>query len=500
MSKEQSEQTVSIVLNGEKIEVKKNSRLIDIASQHGCQVPRFCYHEKLSVVASCRMCLVDIEGVNKPVPSCATAVSEGMVVQTRSKKAVDAQESVMQFLLMKHPLHCPVCDQGGECELQDVSMGYGKAITNYSGEKRAEVDEDLGALVATDMSLCIHCTRCVRFGEEVAGVKNLGLMGRSDQVKISTYLERGLQSEWSGNMVDICPVGALTSKPAKFSGRSWSYVQHEGIAAHDCLGAHISYHTMAKGYGSKHVLKRVVPRPCAEINSVWLSDRDRFSYEGLAHNRIETPMLRVGDTFRPLSWDDAGQYVMQMLADSSSGRIGGIVSPQTITEDAVAFKTVLDQLSADIDVGTHQNLGDELLPLRSSQLSLHRISKAKTIILIGCAVRWDQPYISLSIKEAVANGAKVLSLGSIRHQSVYPVHHEMVTPQMLVRRIGILFTQWDQCGSISHEWKQALQDPVVVLVGEEALIHPQAQDLRHLIHYYASVWSYDYALLPQGSW
>ena len=321
---------VNITINDVPIKAKKGARLIDVAQEHGHDIPRFCYHPKLSVVASCRMCLVDVEGVGKPQPSCSTAVAEGMVVHTKSSKTLDAQKSIMRFLLMKHPLHCPICDQGGECELQDVAMGYGDGITDYMGDKRSVIDEDLGPLVATDMSLCIHCTRCVRFGEEVAGIKELGLVGRSDQAAISTYLEKGVQSEWSGNMVDLCPVGALTSKPAKFSGRSWDYVAHAGISAHDCVGAHLYHHTVYKGYGDVHEIKRTVPRTCEALNENWITDRDRYSYQGLYSNkRVTRPLVKVGDMWLEMSYEQALERIaIQMNAadkDRSFVAVGSLL-------------------------------------------------------------------------------------------------------------------------------------------------------------------------------
>ncbi len=247
--------------------------LIDAADNAGIPIPRFCYHKKLSIAANCRMCLVDIERAPKPMPACATPVSEGMIVRTRSEKARNAQKSVMEFLLINHPLDCPICDQGGECELQDLSITYGKDTSLFTEEKLSVVDKDLGALIATHMTRCIACTRCVRFGDEIAGLREMGATGRGDNVEVGTYVTKELVSEISGNIIDICPVGALTAKPSQYQARPWEYVSHDSLSIHDGLGTNTTIHTL------RGEINRVVPRQNEEVNEVWISDRDRFSYE-----------------------------------------------------------------------------------------------------------------------------------------------------------------------------------------------------------------------------
>ncbi|MGH8473297.1 MAG: 2Fe-2S iron-sulfur cluster-binding protein, partial [Gammaproteobacteria bacterium] len=266
---------VTIEVDGKSLQARKGAMLMEVTDAADIYVPRFCYHKKLTIAANCRMCLVEVEKAPKPLPACATPIMDGMKVWTRSPRAQEAQKSTMEFLLINHPLDCPICDQGGECELQDLAMGYGAGISRYSERKRVVQDKNLGALIQTDMTRCIHCTRCVRFGDEVAGVRELGATGRSEEMQIGTYIEQAMVSELSGNVIDLCPVGALTSKPFRYTARAWELRQHEGIAPHDSIGSNLYLHV------SDNRVRRVVPRENEAINEVWLSDRDRYSYLGL---------------------------------------------------------------------------------------------------------------------------------------------------------------------------------------------------------------------------
>ena len=266
---------VNIEINGKKIQARDGAMVIEAADEAGVAIPRFCYHKKLSIAANCRMCLVEVEKAAKPLPACATPVTEGMRVFTKSAKAIAAQKGVMEFLLINHPLDCPICDQGGECELQEMAMGYGKDVSRYSENKRVVKDKDIGPLIATDMTRCIHCTRCVRFGQEIAGIMELGATGRGEHMRIGTYIEKAVSSELSGNVIDLCPVGALTSKPFRYSARSWELTQRESVAPHDCAGSNIIVEVR------RDRVMRVLPKDNENINETWISDRDRFSYEGL---------------------------------------------------------------------------------------------------------------------------------------------------------------------------------------------------------------------------
>ena len=281
-----TEELVTITVDGQELKAPKGAMLIHVTDKENIRVPRFCYHEKLSVAANCRMCLVEVEKAPKPLPACATPVMEGMVVHTRSAAAKAAQKSVMEFLLINHPLDCPICDQGGECELQDVAMAYGQDVSQYSESKRVVFDKSIGPLIATELTRCIHCTRCVRFGEEIAGVREMGMTSRGDRACIATFMNEAVTSELSGNVIDLCPVGALTAKPSRFAARAWEMIQQASIAPHDCVGSNVFVHS------SRNDVVRVVPRDNEAINEAWISDRDRFSYEGInSEQRLTTPMV-----------------------------------------------------------------------------------------------------------------------------------------------------------------------------------------------------------------
>ena len=306
-----SEDTLQIEVNGQTLTARKGQNLIEVTDAAGITVPRFCYHEKLPIAANCRMCLVDVEKMPKPVPACATPVMDGMVVRTASERALDAQKAVMEFLLINHPLDCPVCDEGGECDLQDTALGYGQVASRYKEAKRTVAGKNLGTLIATEMTRCIHCTRCVRFGEEVGGIQELGGTGRGEQLRIGTYVEKAIESEVSGNMIDLCPVGALTSKPFRFTARSWELQRQPSISFHDSLGSNLEVHCV------QGEVKRVVPRTNEAVNEIWLSDRDRFSYPGLnADDRMLTPEIKEQGQWREASWEEALELAASKIKDA----------------------------------------------------------------------------------------------------------------------------------------------------------------------------------------
>ena len=282
---------VSITIDGKEIACQAGETIIEVADREGIYIPRFCYHKKLSVVANCRMCLVEVNASAKTLPACATPVADGMDVATKSPRSLFSQRSVMEFLLANHPLDCPICDQGGECELQDYSMAYGSGTSSFNENKHTCAEEDLGALITPFMRRCIVCTRCVRFGEEVAGMPELGGMGRGGKTQIGTYLQTGIKSELSGNMIDICPVGALTSRPFKYTGRSWSFKEHAGVAAHDAYGSPLFYNVLKTKSGQVPEVMRILPK--TKNDEQWISDRDRFAYEGLMQERLLTPHIRL---------------------------------------------------------------------------------------------------------------------------------------------------------------------------------------------------------------
>src|SRR4249920_325727 len=288
---------VEIEIDGLKLEVPDGSTVMDAANRAGVYVPHFCYHRKLSIAANCRMCLVQVEKAPKPLPACATPVTKGMKVQTHSAQAVDAQKGVMEFLLINHPLDCPICDQGGECQLQDLAVGYGSSGSRYQEPKRVVTNKNLGPLISTDMTRCIHCTRCVRFGQEIAGVMELGMIGRSEHAEIIAFVGKTVDSELSGNMIDLCPVGALTSKPFRYAARTWELARRKSVSPHDALGSNLV--VQVKG----NRVMRVLPLENEAVNECWLSDKDRFSYEALnSAGRLTAPMVKQGGDWKVVDW------------------------------------------------------------------------------------------------------------------------------------------------------------------------------------------------------
>ena len=299
-----SDDKIKIEIDGRNVSADKGQMLIEVTDKNDIYIPRFCYHKKLTVAANCRMCLVEVEKAPKPLPACSTPVIDGMKVRTRSKLAIEAQKSVMEFLLINHPLDCPICDQGGECELQDLAMGYGSDVSRYQEKKRVVMDKNIGPLIQTELTRCIHCTRCVRFGEEIAGIRELGATGRGETMEIGTYIEKSVVSELSGNVIDLCPVGALTSKPFRYSARTWELVQRQMVAPHDSVGSNIHLHV--KG----DEVKRVVPAENEAINETWISDRDRFSYEAInSDDRLRFPMIKELGVWKQLDWQEALNFI-----------------------------------------------------------------------------------------------------------------------------------------------------------------------------------------------
>ncbi len=296
---------IEIELDGQKVAIEQGSTVMHAAEKVGTYIPHFCYHKKLSIAASCRMCLVDIEKMPKPMPACATSVTQGMVVRTKSDKAIKAQQSVMEFLLINHPLDCPICDQGGECQLQDLAVGYGGTSSRYEEEKRVVQHKDVGPLISMqEMARCIHCTRCVRFGQEIAGVMELGMSHRGEHAEIETFVGQTIDSELSGNMIDICPVGALTSKPFRYSARTWELSRRKSVSPHDSTGANLIVQVKA------NKVMRVVPLENEAVNECWIADRDRFSYEALnGPDRLTTPMIKHGGEWKVVDWKTALEYV-----------------------------------------------------------------------------------------------------------------------------------------------------------------------------------------------
>jgi NADH-quinone oxidoreductase subunit G len=407
---------ITIEVDGKPVQARKGQMLIEVTDNNDIYVPRFCYHKKLSVAANCRMCLVDVEKAPKPLPACATPVMDGMKVRTRSVRALDAQKAVMEFLLINHPLDCPICDQGGECELQDLAMGYGRDVSRYQENKRVVQDKNIGPLVQTDMTRCIHCTRCVRFGQEIAGIRELGATGRGEHMVIGTYIEKSMVSEMSGNIIDICPVGALTSKPFRFSARAWEMQQCDSIAPHDSVGSNIQIHV------KKDKVKRVVPAENESINEVWLSDRDRFSYEGLYHSdRLTVPMIREGNTWSEVDWETALQFAVDginnVIKHSGPDTIAALASPSSTLEELYLLQKIMRELgSQNIDHRIRQDDftdqdADPLFPWLGSGIT--DLEKLDCVLLIGSNVRKEQPIINHRLRKASMRGCSMMIVNPV---------------------------------------------------------------------------------------
>ena len=400
-----SDDLISIEVDGKKLQGHQGDMLIEVTDAAGIHIPRFCYHRKLSVAANCRMCLVEVERAPKTLPACATPISEGMRVFTKSPKAIIAQRATMEFLLINHPLDCPVCDQGGECELQDVAMGYGDGVGQYSETKRVVKDKDIGPLVATDMTRCIHCTRCVRFGDEIAGVRELGTTGRSEHMEIGTYVAKAVSSEISGNIIDLCPVGALTAKPSRYMFRPWELAQQAAIAPHDGLGSNIYMHIR------DGAVMRVVPRENEAVNEVWLSDRDRFSYLGIQHpERLSSPMIRVEAGWREASWEEALEVAVKGLKAAGADLHTLIAPHATLEELYLAQKLSRGLGSNHIDHRLRQrDFRDQaalpVMPWLGHDVA--ELEQRQAVLVIGSHIRHEQPLLAQRLRKAALAGAKI---------------------------------------------------------------------------------------------
>jgi len=411
-----SEDAVNITVDGVPMKARKGEMIIRVTDANDVYVPRFCYHEKLPVAANCRMCLVEVEKAPKPLPACATPVMEGMVIRTKSAKAIAAQRSVMEFLLINHPLDCPICDQGGECELQDLAIGYGRDISRYHERKRVVKDKNLGPLVSTDMTRCIHCTRCVRFGQDVAGIPELGTTGRGEHNEIGTYIEASVNHELSGNIIDLCPVGALNSKPFRYRARSWEMTQQPLVSPHDGLGTNLY------GHVRRGRLMRVVPRRNDAINETWISDRDRFSYEGVySADRLQAPMLRDGDSWKSVDWQTALEAVAQGLQQAPKGGTGFLASASSTIEEL----TLLSRLARGIGSGNiDHRLRQTDFPAAvtpSLGMAVADVDALQALLVIGANLRHEIPLLASRVRKAAVSGAKVSFLNPEPFEYLFPV-------------------------------------------------------------------------------
>ena len=405
---------IEIQLDGQKVDVLEGSTIMHAAEKAGTYIPHFCYHKKLSIAANCRMCLVDVEKAPKPMPACATPVTQGMIVHTKNDKAIKAQKGVMEFLLINHPLDCPICDQGGECQLQDLAVGYGGSGSRYEEEKRVVAYKDVGPLVSMqEMSRCIHCTRCVRFGQEVAGVMELGKSHRGEHAEIETFVGMSVDSELSGNMIDICPVGALTSKPFRYSARTWELSRRKSISPHDSTGANLIVQVKA------NKVMRVVPLENEDVNECWIADRDRFSYEALdSAERLTSPMLKQGGEWKTVDWQTALEYVAnglkQIKTDHGADSIGTLASPHSTLEELYLAASLMRGIGCDnIDYRLRNADFASSVGVRWLGTSIASLSTLQRVLIVGSNLRKDHPLFAQRIRQAARKGCAVSAINSV---------------------------------------------------------------------------------------
>ncbi|MEQ1659505.1 MAG: NADH-quinone oxidoreductase subunit NuoG, partial [Hylemonella sp.] len=451
---------VEIELDGKKVEIQEGSMVMHAAEKSGVYIPHFCYHKKLSIAANCRMCLVDVEKAPKPMPACATPVTQGMIVRTKTDKALKAQKSVMEFLLINHPLDCPICDQGGECQLQDLAVGYGASASRYEEEKRVVLHKDVGPLISMEeMSRCIHCTRCVRFGQEVAGVMELGMSHRGEHSEIETFVGHSVDSELSGNMIDICPVGALTSKPFRYQARTWELGRRKSVSPHDSTGANLIVQVK-----NNRVL-RVVPLENEDVNECWIADRDRYSYEALdGADRLSSPMIKQGGQWKEVDWQTALEYVANGLktikGDHGANSIGALVSPHSTLEELYLAAGLLRGLGSDnIDYRLRNAEFGKAEGVRWLGLPIAALTQLQRVLVVGSNLRKDHPLFAQRIRQAVRHGAQVSAITSKNlYQSAdawaMKVANAQVTP--------------------AAQWAQALANVAAAIAAEKGVSAPAA--------------------------
>ncbi|MEM8982803.1 MAG: NADH-quinone oxidoreductase subunit NuoG [Pseudomonadota bacterium] len=407
-----ADDVIKLEVDGEEVTARRGQMLIEVTDAASKYVPRFCYHEKLSVAANCRMCLVEVEKAPKPLPACATPAADGMKVFTRSERAVSAQRATMEFLLINHPLDCPICDQGGECELQDLAVGYGRDVSRYTDRKRVVADKNLGPLVSTDMTRCIHCTRCVRFGQEIAGIAELGTTDRGENMRIGTFIEKSVDHELSGNIIDLCPVGALNNKPYRYSARAWEMEQRATISPHDCVGSNLYAHVL------RGTVKRMVPRTNESINETWIADRDRFSYEAIySENRLTSPRVRAADgVWRDCDWETALEAATQAMTGVDCDELGVLVSPSTTLEEQFLLRRLTEHLgckNVDYRLGQTDFAAAAVEPaFPNFGLTIEAIEQRDAIVLIGTSLRDEAPILAHRVRKAALAGASISVIDS----------------------------------------------------------------------------------------
>ena len=499
---------IEIELDGHKVEVAEGSMIMHAADNAGTYIPHFCYHKKLSIAANCRMCLVDVEKAPKPMPACATPVTQGMIVRTKSAKALQAQKGVMEFLLINHPLDCPICDQGGECQLQDLAVGYGASASRYTEEKRVVFHKDVGPLISMEeMSRCIHCTRCVRFGQEVAGVMELGMIHRGEHSEITTIAGDTIDSELSGNMIDVCPVGALTSKPFRYSARTWELSRRKSVSPHDSTGTNLIVQV------KNNQVMRVVPLEVEDINECWIADRDRYAYEALnGTDRLTAPMIKQGGAWTSVDWSTALDYVSrgltQVSVDHGPASIGALGSAHSTVEELhLLAKLVrclgsenIDHRTRHADFSAAEGAAPDAPVVRWLGTSIASLSNLQRVLVVGSFLRKDHPLFAQRIRQATRKGAQVHSINAAHddwlmalasQSSVAPSGWVQALADVAVA-IGAGVNEAAPLGGQATESAKAIAASLLsgtrkaVLLGNAAAQHPQASTLLALAHWIAA--------------
>jgi NADH-quinone oxidoreductase subunit G len=507
---------VNVEVDGKTCQGRKGQMIIHVTDAQNAYVPRFCYHDKLPIAANCRMCLVEVEKAPKPLPACATPIAEGMKIFTRSPKAIGAQKATMEFLLINHPLDCPICDQGGECELQDLAMGFGRDISRFNERKRVVKDKDLGPLVSTDMTRCIHCTRCVRFGQDIAGIQELGTTGRGEHMEIGTYVERAVEHELSGNIIDLCPVGALNSKPFRYRARSWEMTQAALVSPHDGVGTNLFGHVL------RGKLMRVVPRPNEAINETWIADRDRYSYEGIySADRLEAPMVREAGEWKRVSWEHALEHAAHGLK-AAGAELATLASSSSTVEELYLLSRMTRALgSSNIDhrlrqVDFRDQAADPASPGLGG-LTIAGIDELDSLLVVGSNLRREVPVLAHRVRKAAKRGAKVAFLNPARFDYLFPVaaYLESGPAQQLADLAGIFAAALEGAAAPAH-LATLVKDAQVntahrsiatalksgkkraIWLGALAIRHPAFADLRSLAAGLAAATGATLGVLAEG--
>jgi len=495
---------LELEIDGRKLEVADGSTIMDAANQAGIYVPHFCYHRKLSIAANCRMCLVEVEKAPKPLPACATPVTKGMKVSTHSEQAITAQKGVMEFLLINHPLDCPICDEGGECQLQDLAVGYGASGSRYAEMKRVVNNKNLGPLISTEMTRCIHCTRCVRFGQEIAGIMELGMIGRGEHSEIIAFVGKTVDSELSGNVIDLCPVGALTSKPFRYSARAWELSRRPSVSPHCGLGSNLTVQV------KQNRVMRVLPREHEEINECWLSDKDRFSYEGLnSAQRLVKPMIKRNGAWQEVDWQVALEFVANGLKQvrdrHGADQIAALATPhQTLEELYLLQKLARGIGSNHVDFRTRQSdfsADGSLAGVPWLGMKIADLAQLDRVLVIGSALRKDHPLLAHRLRQAAKHQLQINLLNPVDDDLLMRVANKaIVAPSRLADALAQITKAVAQAKNavLPAELQAAIADVVVddvakriadslasgthagIFLGNLAQHHPAATQLHAL--------------------